>query len=363
MNIYQVSPKIGEEELNNISDSIGAKWLSEGPWAEKFLDNLKSVSKAKNAVLAPNGTLGLYLALLSLDLPPGSEVLVPSFTFFGSASSIVFAGLKPVFVDVSLDDYSMDLNDLKSKVTSNTKAVMAVHIYGQIVNLSKLSLLCKELNLVLLEDAAQAMGVKYDGTHSGCVGDIGVISFFADKTITTGEGAVVFTKNDELYEKLKLLRNQGRPNSGTFIHSSLGMNFRMTDLQAAVGVAQLSKLKDIENQRLATYHIYLEYLFNSENIGFMKRDKNSTFIPFRFPITTNKKDLIMQKLTDARVQTRSFFYPMHLQPPLIKYHNNKVPCKNSESLYKSGIALPIHGDLTENDIKLICEIILQNSND
>ena len=209
-------------------------------------------------MFAPNGTLGLYLAILSLDLPPNSEVLVPSFTFFGSASSIVFAGHKPVFVDVSTSDYTMDLDDLQSKITKNTAAIMAVHIYGQAARLSAICSIARQHNLYLIEDAAQAIGVEYEGKHAGTIGDVGVVSFFADKTITTGEGAVLFCKDEQLWKRLRLLRNQGRQNSGTFIHDSLGMNFRITDMQAAVGCAQLEKLDSIKKQRLEAYADYTE---------------------------------------------------------------------------------------------------------
>lgn len=357
MKISQVLPLIDEHESANVNEAIANKWLSEGPWAEKFLKQLKELSASKHAVFAPNGTLGLYLSILALDLPPGSEILLPSFTFFGSASSIVFAGHKPVFVDVSPSDYTMDLRDLESKISNQTSAIMAVHIYGQAAKSEALQSVASEYGLKFIEDAAQSIGVKYRGKHAGTLGDIGVISFFADKTITTGEGAVIFCQDDELFAKLRLLRNQGRPNSGTFIHESLGMNFRITDMQAAVGSAQLSKLDSIKKQRLHAYSVYENQLSHLNEIELMKVDPNSSFIPFRFPFTSSKKDHLAEVLTASGVQTRSFFYPMHLQPPLLRFSDKNRPCVNAEKLYNTGLALPIHSGMTEDKITFICDTI------
>lgn len=359
--ITQVLPLLDNEELLNVSNAIDNKWLSEGPWAERFLSGLQELTSSRYAVLAPNGTLGLYLAILSLDLPPGSEILVPSFTFFGSASSIVFAGHKPVFVDVSETDYTIDMQDLESKITPRTAAIMAVHIYGQAARLEAILSVANKHKLILIEDAAQAIGVKYDDKHAGTIGDIGVISFFADKTITTGEGAVILCKDQNIWNKLRLLRNQGRPNSGTFIHESLGMNFRLTDLQAAVGYAQLKKLEKIAEQRQKSYSVYLQCLDGISSVKTMRLDPRSTFIPFRFPFTSINKNKIASELEKGGVQIRSFFYPMHMQPPLQQYANPEKRCLNSEILYEHGLALPIHSNVTHDDIEYICDIIKSNS--
>ena len=193
-----------------------------------------------------------FLALLALDLPRDSEILIPAFTFFASASAAVFAGLRPVFVDADPDTFNLDVEALEPLMTESTRAIMPVGVYGHSPPMDRISDFAAQHGLVVLEDAAQCLGVTYRGRHAGTWGDAGVISFFADKTVTTGEGGVVLTDDDELYHRLRLLRNQGRRHSGTFVHEGLGMNFRVTDMQCAVGTAQLRKLPRIADRKRET---------------------------------------------------------------------------------------------------------------
>ena len=220
-NISQVSPWVDNEELGALEKSIKEKWLTEGPHTKKFIDKLIDLTGSKYILPVPNGTLGLFMALLAFDPKEEDEIIIPSFTFFGSASAAHFAGFKPVFCDVNPVTYMMDLDDLKKKITSKTRVVMPVNIYGKSHSFKSIIDFCHSNNIFVLEDGAQSIGVfNEEGIHSSISGDIGVISFFADKTITTGEGGIVLVKDKNLYEKLKLIRNQGRPNSGTFIPPS-----------------------------------------------------------------------------------------------------------------------------------------------
>lgn len=354
--ITQVMPYIDESELDFIDKSIRNKWLTEGPNAKLFLESIKDYTGSKYAVLAPNGTLGLFLALLSLDLPRGSEIIIPSFTFFASASSAVFAGLTPVFVDVEEDTYNIDVDEIDKCITDKTRAIMPVHIYGHSCKIDKVMKLAEKYRLKVIEDAAQGFGVFFNNKHVGTFGDVSMISFFADKTITTGEGAVVLTKDEKLYDKLVLLRNQGRPHSGTFIHPSLGMNFRMTDIQCAIGVAQYKKFPQILKKRLEDFESYREGLEGVGDLKFIKVQEGSTFVPFRFFISTNYKKELLDFLEKNGVQTRSFFYPMHLQPALEIFSNNiKLPV--SEELYEAGVCLPLHFYMSKDDILFVIEKI------
>jgi perosamine synthetase len=360
LNIKQVSPNMSQLELDNLTRSIDQKWLTEGPFCEKFLNSSLALTGAKYAVLAPNGTLGLYLALLALDLEPGSEVIVPSFTFYASAMSVYFAGLVPVFVDVDPKTYNLDIEKTKDLISSRTSAIMPVHIYGQSADMDSLVSLCKGTNIKIIEDAAQGYGVFYKGRHTGTIGDVGVISFFADKTITMGEGALILTNDEKIYEKLRLLRNQGRPNSGTFIHPSLGMNFRITDLQAAVGCAQLERLPDIIASRQLNHKLYQKKLGECENLTLHQPTAGSDYIPFRFAFTSEHKEQILNYLESNGVQTRSFFYPMHMQPKLTQYKKSD-DMSVSEKLFKTGVCLPIHGGLTNEQIDAISSLVTEVS--
>lgn len=353
--ITQIQPWFDEEELNGTAGCIDARWLTEGPQAAEFLAGIQRETGAHHAVLAPNGTLGLFLALLAADLPRDSEILIPSFTFYASASSAVFAGLRPVFVDADPNTFNLDVSALESLVTERTSAIMPVHIYGHSAPLDEICEFAAKHQLTVIEDAAQAYGVTYRGRHAGTWGDLGVISFFSDKTITTGEGGVVLTDNTDLYEKLRLLRNQGRPHSGTFVHDSLGMNFRITDLQCAVGNAQLRKFPQIMAGKQAKHARYIDNLSGVPGLRFMQIQPGSNHIPFRFALLSEHKDEATEALEKAGIQTRGFFCPLHLQPALRQYAQGPLPV--AEELSAKGLCLPVHHGLSDADIDGICAII------
>ena len=355
--ITQVKPDIGDIELKYIAESIDERWLTEGPKSHQFLEHIKEFTGSKYAVLAPNGTLGLFLGFLALDLPRGSEIIIPNFTFFASASSAIFAGLKPVFVDVDSDTMNINVSKIEELITSNTSAIMPVHIYGHSANMDKIMAIAEHYKLKVIEDAAQAYGVRYKEQHCGTFGDVSMISFFADKTITMGEGAVVLTQHESLYKKLLLLRNQGRTNSGTFIHSSLGMNFRVTDLQCGVGLAQSEKFPKVFEKKIKNYNLYKEQLMGIGDLEFLEVEANSTFVPFRFFLKTKYKDDLINFLERKGIQTRSFFYPMNKQPSLKSYVQLNQDFPISEYLYNTGICLPLHNYLSKNDIEFITDNI------
>jgi len=353
--IQQVEPYFDHDEVDGLADTIRRGWLTEGPQAADFLSAIQADTGARHAVLAPNGTLGLFLALLALDLPRDSEILIPTFTFFASASAAVFAGLTPVFVDADAETSNLNIDALESLVTERTTAIMPVHVYGHSPPLDRILEFAAHHDLVVLEDAAQAYGVAYQGRHAGTWGDVGVISFFADKTITTGEGGVVLTDDAALYEKLRLLRNQGRLNSGTFVHDALGMNFRVTDLQCAVGRAQLRKLPEIVAKKRDNHARYVANLSNVRGVRWLQVQTDSSHVPFRFALVSERRAQVAAALEQAGVETRSFFYPLHLQPALQKYAKEPLPV--AEELYKKGICLPVHQGLTSSEIDQISEII------
>lgn len=355
--ISQVDLFIDEAELESLTPSIMNRWLTEGPRAAELTEAIKDYTKTRQLVFAPNGTLGLYLALLVLDLPKGSEILIPSFTFYGSATSAVFAGLKPVFVECYEDTYNVDLEDLERKITPATAVIMPVHIFGQICDIHGVMDIAQRHGLKVVEDAAQAFGVHFDGQHAGTFGDIGVFSFFSDKVITMGEGAALFTQDDALYERLRLLRNQGRPNAGTFVHPELGMNFRITDLHAAIGLAQLGKLPLIRERRTQLWDIYRSGLEGVGDIRFMSIHPKSEFIPFRAPITTSHREELEMFMRENMIDTRGFFYPMHLQPKLKSDPPQSLP--TSEKLNAQGLCLPVHRHISDDDAKRVCEVIQQ----
>ena len=355
--VPQLEPYVGKEELENLKKVIDEKWLTEGAFSKEFLEIVKEFTQAKHAVLANNGTLALFLGLLSLDIGKDDEVIVPDFTFNASASSVAFTGAKPVFVDIDEGNLNIDVEKIEDAITENTKAIMPVHIYGQSADMDPIIRLAKKYNLRIIEDAAETYGVFYKGKHTGTVGDVGIISFFADKTVTCGEGAVILTNEDELYDKLRYLRNQGRLESGSFMHPQLGMNFRMTDLQCAVGVAQLKKFKEIERIKLKIYKLYQSLLKDIEGVSFIEEVDYSNFVPFRVIIRVKNLNKLTRYLEDNGIQTRGVFYPLHRQPCFAYLGYREDAFSVANKAYSEGLCLQVFPSLTRNQIEYLCEKI------
>ncbi|MBM3645705.1 MAG: DegT/DnrJ/EryC1/StrS family aminotransferase [Alphaproteobacteria bacterium] len=346
--ITQVDLAVDAAEKAAIMPPLDARWLTEGPLARAFQEKIATLTGARHVFFAPNGTLGLFLAALALEPRPGDEILIPSFTFYGSATAAHYAGFKPVFVDVDPETFAVAADQFEAAIGPATRALMPVHIYGQCCDMAPIVDLARGRGLAIIEDAAQALSVTLDGKSAGTFGDIGVFSLFSDKTITTGEGGILVTDDDAIAERIRLIRNQGRPNSGTFVHPSLGMNFRITDLQAAIGLAQFGKLPAILADRERKRVRYSDGLAGVGDLRFMKRIRGSTIVPFRFPILTAQREALANSLEAAGIQTRGFFYPMHLQPKLRQENQPSLPV--SERLSREGLCLPVHVHVTDGQL-------------
>lgn len=357
--IFQMSPYIGEEEIKEIADSIRNDWITEGHKAQKFIDKMLVYTGAKYGVLTNNGTIALYLGLKVLDIGEGDEVLVSDFSFYASAASIVWAGAKPVFVDISRDDFNIDVSQIENKITERTRAVMPVHIYGRSVDMDPLLDIAKRYNLKVVEDACQGLGTFYKARrHTGTLGDVGCFSFYADKTITTGgEGGMVLTNDEGLYKKMKYFRNQGRLHSGTFLHPQFGVNFRMTDLQAGFGLAQFRKLDYIIKRKLENANLYKEFLKDVQEIQFLETRNYTNYVPFRVNIITKDLENLITYLEKNGIQTRRCFYPLHKQPIFHQFNFKDENYPNSIFAYENAMSLPVHLALKKQDIKYICDTI------
>lgn len=356
--ISQVRPYFEKEEIEEALSTIKSAWVTEGPKSKEFIKEVLNLANAKYAVLAPNGTLSLYMALMVLGIKEGDEVIVTDFTMIASSNAIYLTGAKPVFVDIDIDDLNMNTNLIEKYITPKTKAIMPVHIYGHSADMDPIMKIAKKHKLYIVEDACQGLGLFYKKKHVGTFGDLGCFSFFADKTITTGgEGGMVITNDKSLCEKLLYFRNQGRLTSGTFIHPEIGYNFRMTDLQCAVGLAQIRKFEKIKNKRIFNHSLYEKYLENIKEIKIIGPRPYSNFVPFRFNILVNNLTSLMKFLEKKGIQTRGMFYPLHKQPcyKMYKYKDNDYP--NSNYAYEHGLSLPVYYELKETQIKFICETI------
>lgn len=356
--VHQFSPWLGDEEYQAIKACFDANWITEGPKSKEFQEKLLALMGAKFGIFAPNGTLALYLGLRALGVGHGDEVLVPDFTFLASGTSVEMTGAKPIFVEVNRDNFQIDLSNADKLINEKTKAIMPVHVYGTIANMNEVMAFAKKHNLKVIEDAAAGMGVHRDGKHAGTFGDVGTFSFFADKTITTGEGGFVITNDENIYDKLLYLRNQGRKDRGSFIHPEIGYNFRMTDIQSAMGLVQLAKLEEIKKRKSHILGLYKELLGDIPEITFFKPDEGVEWVPFRVGILVDRSHELMEFMKKHDIEPRTFFYPMHRQP-CFKYLNqsNDAEFPNAMFGYEHGVSLPSFPALTDEQISYVCDVV------
>lgn len=363
MKVPQLAPWVGDEEYAAIKDCFDNNWITEGPKSKEFSQKLLELMKVKYGVFAPNGTLALYLGLRAIDIGPGDEVLVPDFTFYASATSVQMCGATPVFVEVNKRNFQIDISFAEKWLSKNTKAIMPVHIYGTSVDMDPIVEFAKKHNLKIIEDAAEALAVFYKGQHTGTFGEIGCFSFFADKTLTTAEGGFVVTNDEKIHEKLLYLRNQGRVDRGSFIHPTIGYNFRMTDIQNAIGLVQLKKLPEIIKRKQHILETYRKFLKGAGDVTFFEEEKDANFVPFRVCIIHPKASQLMTFMKEREIEPRTFFYPLHKQPFFVDPKYQDKDFENAIFGYEHGICLPVFPTLTDEQIAYICKVIKEFNNE
>ena len=365
MKVPQFMPYVDMEEYEAIKHCFEINWITEGPKAKEFGQQLCDLIGVKYGVFAPNGTLSLYLALRAIGVGPGDEVIVPDFTFIASANAVEMTGARPVFVDVNPEDMQIDVEDCQRVLSDKTKAIMPVHLYGFTANMTEIMHFARENNLLVLEDAAQALGIKRDGKGCGSFGDVASFSFFADKTLTTGEGGFVCTNDEAIYEKLLYLRNQGRINRGTFVHPEIGYNFRMNDIQMAIGLTQMKKLPKIIELKQNNFNLYRDLLKNCDDVEVVvPGPETAPFIPFRVVLRVKEDNAkgLMDFMKENDIETRTFFYPLHLQPCFKERwgtdpRHNRDHFPVTQDAYNRGVCLPSFPALTAEEITYVCDAI------
>jgi perosamine synthetase len=348
--IPQFEPWLGEEELAQVTETIRANWITGGVKVKEFEDRLAAIVGVKHAIAACNGTLALYVGLKAMGIGEDDEVIVPDFTFIASANAVVMAGAKPVFVDIDEKTFNIDPAAAEKAITTSTRAIMPVHIYGQAADMDAISEIAQRHHLRIIEDAAQGIKVTLGGRHMGSFGDVGCMSFYADKTMTTGEGGMVFTDNDALAEQCLILKHQGRTGRGYYYHEHIGYNFRLTDLQAAVGVAQLNKLDTIVARKKQNEASYRELLKDVKGVTFPYVNPQCYNVPFRINILVDNPEKLSGFLNENEVGSRRFFFPLHQQP----CYNASGDFPNTIKTYETGLSLPSSVTLTEDQIEYVC---------
>ncbi len=367
MKVPQFSPWIGDEEYQAIKKCFDSNWITEGPISREFSQKLLELIGSKYGVFAPNGTLALYLGLKAIGVGSGDEVIVPDFTFIASANAVEMTGARPVFIDVNRKNFQIDMQNAEKLLTPKTKAIMPVHIYGTVADMKPVMEFANKHNLLVIEDAAEAIGVHRDGKHAGTFGKVGCFSFFADKTITCGEGAFIVTDDDKVYENLLYLRNQGRIDRGIFIHPRIGYNFRMTDIQNAVGLVQLSKLEKIKERKAHILETYRKHLSKIKDVSLFEPDRGVEWIPFRVGVLLKNATDLMAFMKTKDIETRTFFYPLHRQPcyDYLKdknHPNTDQAFPNATYGYEQGVCLPTFPDLADDQIAYVVNTIAEFQN-
>ena len=358
--IIQIYPWVDNQELKEVTKVIKSTFLTENKYTEKFEKKFRSITKAKYAIAINNWTMGLFCCLKALKIGKNDEVIVPDITFIASANAVILAGAKVVLCNVDPETLNISISNIEKMITKRTKAIMPVHLYGNSCNMTKILQIAKKYKLKIIEDAAQGLGVFHKKKHVGTIGDVGGFSFYGNKLITTGEGGIITTNNKKIYDEIKQLKNHGRKVKGKFIHEKIGYNFMFTDIQAAIGLAQLNKLKKIINKKLAIYKYYKSNIKKNEEIKYIKK-LDKTLSVYWFTNIITKQALQLKKfLSQKNIESRNCFYPLSLQPC---YDNNKdiikkyINKKNSLNIYKSLLSLPSATQINMNELNKVIKNI------
>jgi len=356
-------PLITKEDISYINKSISKGWISsEGPEVKRFENNFSKFIGHKYSVAVSSGTAALEIAVKSLNLKKGDEIIIPNFTIISNAIAVLKQNLNIKLIDCDIKDWNMNIAEVEKKITKKTKAIIATHIYNFPLRVDILKKICKKNKIILIEDAAEAIGQKLNNKLCGSFGDISIFSFYANKQITTGEGGMITTNNKKLFEQFKSLRNLCFGQKDRFNHEDIGWNYRMTNIQASLGVSQLKRIKSIVQKRHDVGKKYFKRLKNNKNIYIPEISRTyAKNIYWVIAIVITNKALkidakkLMKKLMNYGIQTRPFFWPMHKQKIFKnKYKINKNESyKNSEYISKYGLYLPSSLDIKTSQIKFI----------
>jgi perosamine synthetase len=364
-------PLLDGDEKKYLLECIETGWISsEGPFVKQFEEQFAARVGRKHGIAVTNGTAAIDAAVEALGIGPGDEVILPTFTIISCITQIVRSGAIPVLVDSDPLTWSMDVSQIEAKITPRTKAIMIVHIYGLPVDVDPVLALAKKHGLKLIEDAAQMHGQTYKGKACGSFGDISTFSFYPNKHITTGEGGMIVTDDDELAETCRSLRNLCFNPKKRFVHERLGWNLRMTNMQAALGLAQLDRLDEFVHRKQLMGRTYTELLKGIQGVQLPLIETDySKNIYWVYGLILDEStgldaEAAMKRLTALGVGTRPFFYPMHQQPVLRRmgfFEGEQYPI--AERMYRQGFYIPSGMSLNYEKIQLSAAAVLNMLNE
>jgi len=357
-------PKINITDIKSVSKAMKSGWISsDGPDVKKFEKNFSLFVNKKYSVAVSNGTAALEIALKAIGIKKGDEVIIPNFTIISNALAVIKLGATPILIDCKINNWNINIDDLEKNISKKTKAIIVTHIYSYSNPMEKIKQILKNKKILIIEDAAEVLGLKYKKKMCGSYGDVSTFSFYANKHVTTGEGGMISTNNINFFKKCSDLRNLCFGKENRFNHTDIGWNYRISNIQAALGISQLKNIDKIIKKKIQIGKLYYKILSKNKNI-FINKPQIGKFknIFWVVGIVILKKRILAKelakKLSKIGVQTRPFFYPMNKQNILKKYlKQKKIKFKNSEYISNYGLYLPSYFDLKNNDVEWIAKKI------
>ena len=352
-------PVLKGNELKYISNCIKSGWISsQGKYVIEFEKIFSRFCGSSYGVSTSNGTTALHLALKTLGIGLDDEVIVPTLTFVATANAVVYTGAKPIFVDSETFTWNIDPQKIEEKITNKTKAIIVVHLYGHPCDMDPILDIAKKYKLYVIEDSAQAHGAKYKGRRVGSIGDIGCFSFYGNKIITTGEGGMIVTDNAEWYKRSCFLRDHSMSKEKRYYHPEIGYNYRLTNIQAAIGLAQMERLNSMLSKRKKIVSLYNHLLCDVRGVSLQPQAEWAERVCWLYSILVEKdfgfsRDELIERLNKKGIDTRPFFIPMHMLPP----HKTSQDFPVAEELSEKGLNLPSSIALKDREIEFICETI------
>lgn len=355
------APVLDGKEIEYVVDCIRSGWVSSlGDYVRRFEREFAAYCGVRYGVATHNGTVALHLVLAALGIGKGDEVIVPSLTFVATGNAVAYTGASPVFVDSDPATWTIDPQAVARAITPRTRAIIAVHLYGHPADMDALRALADEHGLVLIEDAAEAHGARYKGRRTGSLGDVAVFSFYGNKIITTGEGGMIVSDDGALIERCYFLENQAKAPDNPYWHTEIGYNYRMTNLQAALGVAQLERIEEFITARLRNAHHYHQRLKDVPGITLPPCAEWAMNVYWMYTILIEdafglSRDTLMIRLRERGIETRPVFYPLHRLP--MYDCGQSLPV--AEEIARKGINLPSGSALTLAEVDAVCDAIIE----
>lgn len=355
------NPVFNGNEKKYLNECIDTGWVSaNGRFIKDFEEKFAEFCGSKYAISCSNGTVSLHLILLGMGIGPGDEVIMPTLTYIATANAVRYCGATPVFADSDESTFNIDPSKIEEKITKNTKAIMPVHLYGLSADMDAIMKLADKYHIDVIEDAAEAHGAEVNGRKVGSIGRAASFSFFGNKIITCGEGGMVTTSDEALYNRMKLLKGQAVSPDKRYWHVDVGYNYRMTNMQAAIGLGQLENISWHMEQRKRIADLYRKYLSDASEYALLQAEPEHykhvywmSNVILQDKVEKNR-DEVMKEMEACNIEMRPVFYPMHIMPP---YLDKNASFPVAEKLASRGISLPSHALLTEEDVKYICDCL------